>query len=480
MSLLRTERAKFLVNCLDLPAAAQFPDAEWEHFQLAHLNDDSPFRVELKARQVAWSFTCAAEAIADAVLEKRGTLFISTDQNEAMEKIRYAKQVYENLDAPIKLPRMVRSNLLELEFDNGARLISFPSKAPRGKGQFNVDVDEWAWQREARAIYVGSLPILSKGGGRFRGGSSGNGTYGLFYDVMTDPSQYPDFNRKTTPWWEVSAFCTNVREARKRAPLMDTAERVQNYGNDRIKIIYQNMLLEDFQAEYEAMFVDESTAWVTWEEIRANQDPDLLCVIRSGREDRLDRALDGIMELARLWKTGAVERSFVSGVDIGRDKDTTELFVVGKTETGLLPLRLAVTLDNVEFDNQFQVLSAAMSKLPIVKMFIDRSSIGRNLTERLEKVYPGKVEGQNFTNSSKEVWATDARMLMQQRKTPIPIWSELGYQLHSIKRTKSASNSNVFDAERNKHGHADKTWALWLAYAAAGVPARKVYKVAAL
>ncbi len=480
MSLLKTERAKFLVDCLDLPAAAQFPEAQWEHFQLAHLNDDSPFRVELKARQVAWSFTCAAEAVADAVLDKRGTIFISTDQEEAMEKIRYAKLVYENLDAPIRLPRMVRNNLLEVEFDNGARLISFPSKAPRGKGQFNVDVDEWAWQRDAHAIYVGSLPILSKGGGRFRGGSSGNGTAGLFFDVMTDSSAYPDFNRKTTPWWEVSAFCTNVPEARKRAPLMSTQERVETYGNERIKVIFQNMLLEDFQAEYEALFVDESTAWVTWEEIRANQDPDLLCVIRSGREDKLDRALDGIMELARQVKAGNVEKSLAAGVDIGRDSDKTELAVVGKATTGQVPLRLMITLDNVEFDNQFQVLATAMLNLPIVKMFIDQTAIGRNLAENLTKRFPGKVEGQSFTNSSKEVWATDARMLMQQRKTPIPINSELGYQLHSIKRTRTASNNNVFDAERNKHGHADKTWALWLAYAASAVPARKVYKVAAI
>ncbi len=94
---LLTERAEFLVDCLDLPAATQVDGAKWERFQIAHLNDDGLLRIEDKARQIAWSFTVAAEAVAVAVLEGESTIFVSINLEEAREKTRYAKSVRENL-----------------------------------------------------------------------------------------------------------------------------------------------------------------------------------------------------------------------------------------------------------------------------------------------------------------------------------------------------------------------------------------------
>ena len=37
---LLTERAAFLVGFVDLPYVAECDGAEWEYFQIAHLNDD--------------------------------------------------------------------------------------------------------------------------------------------------------------------------------------------------------------------------------------------------------------------------------------------------------------------------------------------------------------------------------------------------------------------------------------------------------
>jgi hypothetical protein len=52
---------------------------------------------------------------------------------------------------------------------------------------------------------------------------------------------------------------------------MATADRVEMFGTDRLKAIYANMPEDDFQQEYEAAYVDEVTAWITWEEIKAAQ-----------------------------------------------------------------------------------------------------------------------------------------------------------------------------------------------------------------
>jgi phage FluMu gp28-like protein len=460
----KTERAEFLVECLDLPKASGVEEAVWEHFQLAHLNDDSLFRIENKSRQIAWSFLIAMEAVAEAVLYGQSSFFVSINIDEAKEKIRYANAVYENLQVG-NLPKIITNNQLEIEFDNGARILSLPSKAPRGKPRFNVYLDEYAHVQHDRIIYTGALPVVSKGG-RIRIGSSPFGASGVFWEIFTESMQpYPGYSRKRTPWWEVRAFCRNVVEARRLAPAILTSERVSLFGNDRIKAIYANMPEEDFRQEYEAEFVDETTAWISWDEIRNNQDDTLLCALGSMRGSSRDHVIAAIDRLCAWLQSGLVELGFGAGVDIGRTRNATEIFLLGKATTGHYPLRLALTLDAVEFDGQMDVMCEVLTRLPVFKMLIDHNGIGRNLAENLAKKFPGKAEGVDFTNTSKQVWATDSKMYFQQKKVPIPKDRDLAYQIHSIKKTVTPSKNLVFDTARNEKHHADKFWAHSLALA---------------
>lgn len=466
---LKTLRAEFLVEHLNLPAAAQVENARWEHFQLAHLNDDSTLRIENKSRQIAWSFTIAAEAVAEAVLDGRSSVFVSINQDEAKEKIRYARQVYRNLEN-IRLPALRRDNDLMLEFatsdgSEGPRIISFPSKAPRGKPRFNVYLDEFAHVQGDRAIYTGAMPIISKGG-RLRVGSSPMGASGVFWEIFTQAMQpYPGYARKQTPWWEVQAFCKNVREARRLAPNLPTRQRVELFGTDAIKAIFGNMPLEDFQQEYECQFIDESTAWITWAEIKANQDAALTCVIVDIKGDDVSRALEAIDRLAGMVKRGEVEQVLTAGFDVGRTRNTSELFITGISTTRRYPLRLAITLDATAFDAQEDVLTYALRRLPLAQLLIDRNGIGRNLAESVSTAYPGKARGVDFTAPSKVLWATDAKMLAQQTRTPLPTDRDIAYQIHSIKRKVTGANNLVFDTEKNEKHHADKFWAWALALA---------------
>lgn len=462
----KTERCAFLVDNLDLEAATGYPGARWEAFQLAHLDFDGTFSIEVKSRQIAWSWLCAAEAVADGILTGVGTSFVSINLDEAKEKIRYAKQVIEALPLGMQ-PKLLTDNRTELEFANGARLMSLPATPPRGKAQMNVDMDEFAHVRDDATIYTAALPMISKGNRRIRIGSSPMGARGRFWEIYTEKlSPYPGFRRKYTPWWEVQAFCTNVRAARKAAPSMPTAQRVEMYGTKRIQAIYANMPAEDFGQEYECSFADQSTSWITWEEIAANQS-NTICEIATATERDFGPATHAIDELRADYEARQVEMVFAAGVDVGRTRNTTEIFLVGFSTTDTYPLRLMVTLDNMPFDEQKRVLSYALDALPISKMLIDRNGIGMNLAEDLERMYSFKVEGAQFTQQSKVLWATDAKMLIQQKRTPIPMHKELAYQMHSIKRIVSASNNMLFDTERNEKHHADKFWAWALALAAA-------------
>jgi phage FluMu gp28-like protein len=465
-----SDRAQFLVDNLDLPEAAGVEDARWEFFQLAHLSDDSTFRIEDKSRQIAWSFTVAAEAIAEAILEKQGSVFVSINLDEAKEKIRYARQVFNNIQLS-GLPRLTRDNELSLEFDNGARLISLPSKPPRGKARMNIYLDEFAHVQHDRQIYTAALPVISKGG-RLRIGSSPLGASGVHWEISQQQlRQYPGYRRKRTPWWEVYAFCLNVREARKLAPPLATADRVEMFGTDRLKAIYANMPEDDFQQEYEAAYVDEVTAWITWEEIKAAQalGAGLPCILSHNRET-VDNARQAIDELAELVRQGKVETTFGAGYDVGRTRNTSELFIVGVSTADSYPVRAAITLDNCGFDEQQDILVYAMNQLPIFSMLIDQNGIGMNLSENMEKLFYGKVQGALFTNANKALWAGDAKMRIQQKKAPLPVNREIAYQIHSIKKIITPAKNIVLDTDRDEKHHADKFWAWALGLTAAGRP----------
>ncbi len=470
LQMLKTERAQFLVDNLDLPEAAQFEGARWENFQICHLEDDRVFRCETKGRQIAWSFTVAAEAVADGILTGYGTVFVSINLDEAKEKIRYAHNVIQALP-PMMRPKLLTDNRTELEFGNGARLMSLPSRAPRGKAQMNVALDEFAHVRDDKVIYTAALPMMTKGSRRLRMGSSPMGSSGMFWEVYNEElRRYPDYGRKMTPWWEVQAFCHDVAAAYREAPAMGTAQRVAMFGNERIKLIYQNMPDEDFGQEYECLFVDESSAWISWEIIRRNQQQDLRYYHIKSVDDTarlIEDVLAGI-------EAGEIEPVLVGGIDIGRTRNLTEFVGLGKSTSGQLPLRMMVSLANVEYDDQQNCFQQIITKLPFSQVLIDKNGIGGQLAENLGRSTGGKAQGVNFTNASKELWAVEVRVGAERGDVPIPADRELAYQIHSIKKKVTAAKNNVFDTERNEKHHADKFWG-WALGIWAGKGARGIF-----
>ena len=133
-------------------------------------------------------------------------------------------------------------------------------------------------------------------------------------------------------------------------------------------------------------------------------------------------------------------------------------------------MRLAISLDALEFADQELVIMSVLRKLPITKMYIDQTGIGRNLAENVAKSFGSKAEGVDFTMGTKTLWATDAKMLIQKGRTPLPVDRDLAYQIHSIKKIVTPTKNLVFDTTTNEKHHADKfwAWALMLSAANAG------------
>lgn len=453
----------FLVEYLNLPDAVGDPDARWETFQLKHLNNSSLFAIELKSRQVGWSWLSAAEAVADSILSPRSTsIFVSINQEEAAEKIRYAKAVLEALDADVQ-PRLLTDNRMGLELSNGSRLISHPCRPPRGKAKAKVYLDEFAHYPNGDEIYKAAVPIASKGG-FLRIGSSPLGARGKFWEIFTESMQkYPGYTREKIPWWVIGALSKDTSEAAIEAPGMPTEDRVRKYGTPRLVQIYENMTLEDFQQEYECEWLDETVSWIDWELIKRNQ-------VLAAEEKHwyrkvkgVDAGMAAVNEAALEIRDGHIEQVLVGGVDVGRTRDTTEIILLGLSQfTNHLPYRLHISLERTEFPDQEAVLRKTLDALPVSSMLIDRNSIGLQLAENIAREYP-QAEGVNFTNETKRLWAVEAKLRAQRAEVPIPLERDLSYQIHSIRKRTTAAGNAQFDNDANDRHHADMFWAWALA-----------------
>lgn len=465
----QTSKADFL-EFIDLPAASGIEGARWEPFQVQFLNNQTRWGIDVKSRQIAWSFTAALDAVIDGVLHPDTVhVFVSINQDEAREKIRYARAIIEAMDLPVR-PALVRDSMTEMEFGNGSRLISHPCRPPRGKPRARIYLDEMAHYPEGldREVYRAALPATTKGSGYIRLGSSPLGARGLFWEIVTESlRRYPGYDgqRRYIPWWCVGALCKDVRTASAQAPGMPTAERVHAHGTPALVDIFENMFLEDFEQEYECAWVDEATAWISWELIQANQAADHLWWHAKSTAE----ALALVPEILAAIRARRCEGALAGGIDVGRKRDCTEMMAVGKGTTEALPLRFGVTLDRVPYDEQQACFQALITQLPFTQVYVDQNGIGAQLAENLKRLTGGRAQGVDFTNASKEVWAVGARIAFERRHAPIPLDRDLAYQIHSIKRTITAAKHNVFDTEGNEKHHADKFWALALGYEAAAV-----------
>jgi len=111
-------------------------------YQEQHMLDKSVFRIADKARQTGFSYVKALEALAKSHMKSLQTsIFISMNQEEANEKIRFAQAAYNSLPTEYKRTCIVdNKQSLEFEYNNKrTRIMSFAQRQPRGKGN-NTDI----------------------------------------------------------------------------------------------------------------------------------------------------------------------------------------------------------------------------------------------------------------------------------------------------------------------------------------------------
>ncbi len=422
---------------------------ELEPYQVGFLNDHSRFRWVTKSRQVGFSYVMALEALARCHLQEGHTsVFISYNLSDSVEKTLVVRQVFEDLPLAYQ-KKLVSDAKTELAFQsNGrgkklSRVISVPSKAPRGK-HGDIYLDELAHYINDREVYRGSTALILRSNGQLTGCSTPLGRRGIFWEIAAEEyRQYPSYSRLNVPWWRCRFFCVDPTLAIAEAPHLPTEERVARFGTSQIKDQLASLAVEDFQQEFENCFVDESYSYFAYSLILPNTRDDVVVA-----ED-----FDDIP---------SPKGRLVAGFDVGRSHDRSELAIFEQTDSGFV-CRMLRTYTDAPFSEQEADLRRMLETLPIARLSIDRSGIGMNLAENLGRDYPHVVP-ENFTNDSKERWATNFKILLQRREVSLPKNRELVAQIHSIKRIVLPSGKVSFDAERTaRGGHADKFWAIALA-----------------
>lgn len=454
-------------------------DIELDFWQDDFIRNRNRYISLLKSRQTGFSFVVAIKGLVKALDPARTQYtkqFVSYNEEDAQEKIRYARQFYDSIPNRYK-KKLVHQTATMLEFEDvgsktTSRLISLPCRPPRGKNG-DVCLDEFAiyLPRLSKEIYTAaSFCTLRRG--CIEVGSTPLGTIGKFYEICTNRESYPNFDRYFIPWWYAKVMCKDVCGAVQFAKDMETAERVERFGTDRLISLFQNSTLEDFQQECECVFIDSSASYISLELIYANtpgrREEDIPANIEkdedyfAAKRDVEIHCFKDADELILNYSPEKYGSPLFMGLDIGRTSDATVFYIIGVIN-GKKRSVLRHEMRNADFDAQTAVLNKLMENLPIYRCCIDDGGIGRNLAENAHKRYGERAELYHFDLQSKEVLAMGVRTGLERREYELDNDRDFHAQIHSIKRTPSSGGSFRYDAERNEKGHADSFWAWALA-----------------
>jgi phage FluMu gp28-like protein len=419
-----------------------------ERYQVRHLNNRAKFRWITKSRQIGFSWVLALEALARCHLRDGYTsIFVSYSQDEAKERILGARQAFEELPLAYQ-KRLVVDSRTELAFESNSakgqlsRIISVPSKPPRGK-RGDVTLDELAHYVNDRTVYTGSTAIILRTHGQLTGCSTPLGRRGIFWEIARQEVRpYPHHSRQVVPWWLCSFFCTDVDRAAREAPTMSTEEAVRTFGTPGIVEQFDSLPVENFEEEFCVKFVDESYSFYPYNLI-------LPCT-----SDDVELVAD-ITDLPR------PKGRYVAGFDVARTKDRSALAVFDQVDQRYT-CKLTRTFKNVRFDEQEGELRRFLEHVPVARLAIDNTGVGMHLAENLARDYP-QVVPEPFSNESKERWCTQVKLLLQRQDIALPKDRRLVGEIHSIKRRVLPSGKVGFDSEHQDGGHADLFWAVALA-----------------
>jgi len=415
---------------------AHEPAVTLYQYQKNWIADQSKFKAGMMSRQCGKTFTATFEIVDDCLgkeVQGRKSRWVILSRGE--------RQAREAMEEGIKRHLAgFKAGFQSLEYDwdptikahevvlpGGSRITALPSNPDTARGfSANVLLDEFAFHLDSRKIWQAVFPIVSRPGLKLRVISTPNGKSNKFYELMTDQSAW---SKHTTDIYQAVAdgLPRNIEEL--KAGISDP---------------------DAWEQEYECKFIDEATAYITYE------------MITSCEDERATIEIPGIQSLGS---------DLYIGVDIGRKRDLTVIWLWEKVGD-VLWTRMVKRLFREPFRIQREIL---FTYLPFVRRCcIDATGLGMQLAEEAVEKFGSRAEAVMFTAPVKEDLAVTIRRAFEDRTLRIPIDRDIRDDLHSIKKITTSAGNTRFDAERTDAGHADHFWAAALGTHAAINPAGPV------
>jgi len=391
------------------------------------------------SRQIGKSFTKSLRRLLRGIERRQTQIFLSAGERQSRELMIKAQQHCKalNLAASFRGDEFLNGTSykqLMIELPNGVRVIGLPANPTTARG-FTGDVflDEFAMHRDDREIWAAVFPTVLRGGGELDIASTPKGRDNLFAELREN---------------EMFTHSVVTLDEAIDAGLDIDAEQIKQSMNDD----------ELYRQEFCCEFLDESSAFLTYEQIKQIEDP----------------SLESIFDMDVLARC---QGNLFCGVDIGRHRDLTVMWVVESSNGTLMTRGIRVTR-NEPFSQQSKALHNLLGLRSLHRCCIDAGGIGMPLAEAaMEQFGSTRVEQVLFTPTVKDDLASRLRLRVEEKNIRIPVDESIRNDLHSVRRSVTTTGPAHYEASRSSGGHGDRFWAACLAVRAAQAGVGKIEAV---
>jgi phage FluMu gp28-like protein len=329
-----------------------------------------------------------------------------------------------------------------MHFANGRRIHSMSSNpdAQAGKRGSRV-LDEFALHPDPRKLWSIAYPGITWGG-QMEVISTHRGSHNFFNGLVREIKESGNPKR-------ISLHTVTLQDALDAGFLWKLQQNLppDDERQEMTEAEYFDWVKsgaadeESFQQEYMCRPADDDAAFLEY---------DLIASAEYGRLEEWTATQGGVL---------------YAGVDIGRKKDLTVLWIVERLGD-VLYTRHVECLRNMKKSDQEKVLWPWFEKC--ARVCIDATGLGIGwVDDAQDKFGPYRVEGVTFTAQVKEALAYPVRSRMEDRRIRIPHQAEIRADLRQVTKQVSPAGNIRFTAERTPDGHSDRFWGLALAIHAA-------------
>lgn len=411
-------------------------------YQKRWLLDAARFKIGMFARQTGKTFTTTLEIVDDvftAISKKQKSrwVILSRGERQAREAMNEGVKLHarafnlaieDSTETRLYDSDGLEFKALEVTFPYGSKILALPANPDTARGfSANVFLDEFAFHKDSRAIWSALFPVISAGY-KLRVTSTPNGKGNKFYDLMTASDAV--WSRHTVDIYQAVNDGLNRDIAELRAGLNDE---------------------DAWSQEYELKWLDEASSWLSYDLINSCEHE------AAGLSDH--------------YGGNAV----YLGVDIAARND---LFVIWVLEPvgDVLWTREIIERRRIPFAEQDLLLQGVFERYKVARCCIDQTGMGEKPVQDAQSRYgSSRVEGVLFTAPNKLTLATQGKQAFEDRKLRIPQGNQaLRADLHKLQKVTGPTGQPRFVADADATGHADRTWALFLAINAAATPGAQI------